>query len=304
LDLPLQKTQNVIGPQLSQAIKDVIARAIPTDSIEILQTRMLTGGDINEALLVKTNVGAFFVKWNSAAKFQGLFEAEADGLRALAKTNALHVPHVIGCGSDGVHVFLVLEFVETMRKRPDFWEVFGKGLAEMHKTTAPQFGWEHNNFIGSLPQQNNWETDFEKFYVENRLQPLVKRAADKQRIHSDDVAAIEALYTQINQRIPATTSSLVHGDLWGGNYLVNHLGHPCVIDPAVHFGHREADLAMMRLFGGFANDVFHHYNLAFPLEKGWAERLPFFNLYPLLVHVILFGGSYLQQLREQLKKLV
>lgn len=280
-----------------------MAQANPANEIQILQSRMLTGGDINEALLVKTNIGAFFVKWNDATKYQGLFEAEAEGLRTLAAINALHVPHVIGTGSDGVHVFLVLEFVETERKKPDFWETFGKGLAQIHRATAPQFGWGHNNYIGSLHQKNTWETDFETFYVQNRLQPLVQLAFDRKRITETDVAQFEKLYPTIGNRVPAEKPALLHGDLWGGNYLVNHNGLPCLIDPAVNFGHREADLAMMRLFGGFTNDIFHHYNLAFPLEKGWAERLPLFNLYPLLVHGILFGGSYIQQMREHLHKL-
>jgi protein-ribulosamine 3-kinase len=293
----------VIEQQLSNAIQQVISDGIATKDVKITQARMLTGGDISEAFYVKTNAGDFFVKWNNLHKYPGIFEAEANGLKSLAAVGSLHVPKVVGHGTSGDRAFLVLEFVETQRKQPDFWEVFGKGLARIHQTTHGSFGWEISNYIGSLKQTNTWFENFPSFYVDKRLEPMVKMGFEKNRLSQEDVAQFEKLYHRIDHLVPQEAPSLLHGDLWGGNYLVDAEGHPCLIDPACYYGHREADIAMMRLFGGFSHDVFHHYNLAFPMESGWQDRLPFFNLYPLLVHVNLFGGSYVQQLRDNLKKI-
>jgi protein-ribulosamine 3-kinase len=293
----------VIEQQLSNAIQQVIAQGIDVPEVKITQARMLTGGDISEAFLMKTTAGDYFVKWNNQQKYPGIFEAEANGLRALASIGALHVPRVIGTGQNGDRTFMVLEFVDTKRKQPDFWEVFGKGLAIIHQTSHHQFGWEIDNYIGSLKQQNPWTDRFADFYVLNRLEPMIQMAYDRGRLDAQELSFFNLLGGRLEQLLPAERPSLLHGDLWGGNYLVNASGMPCLIDPACYYGHREADLAMMRLFGGFSHDIFHHYQQAFPLEKGWQERQPIFNLYPLLVHVVLFAGSYVAQLKEQIKKI-
>ncbi|MCH8553543.1 MAG: fructosamine kinase family protein [Schleiferiaceae bacterium] len=294
----------MIGPDISKAIENTIAASVSATDVKILQARLLTGGDINEAFLVRTQVGEFFVKWNKKDKYPGIFNAEANGLRALQQVGSLQVPNVIGIGTDAKRDFLILEYIQTQRKKPNFWEAFGKGLAAIHQTSSEKYGWEEDNYIGSLRQNNTWIKDFDAFYVTNRLEPMLKLAVDKGRIPAADLSTYQLFCDKFATYVPQEVPALLHGDLWGGNYIVNAEGLPCVIDPAVSFGHRESDLAMMRLFGGFSHDVFHYYNQYFPLEKGWQERVPVFSVYPLLVHVVLFGGSYIAKLKDTVKKFI
>jgi protein-ribulosamine 3-kinase len=196
--------------------------------------------------------------------------------------------------------FLVMEFIEEGPKGTHFWQNFGKQLAVLHRCSNEKFGYSRNNYIGSLDQSNSWTTEWVRFFIEQRLEPQLRLA--EKLLSPADYRSFEKLFHRLEKLIPVEAPALLHGDLWGGNYLADEMGQPVLIDPAVYYGHREVDLAMMNLFGGFDSKVFEYYHREFPLEGGWKDRMGLHNLYPLLVHVNLFGGSYLQSVRSNLRR--
>lgn len=186
-----------------------------------------------------------------------------------------------------------MERLDSAPPAPDHDERLGRGLAELHRVGGPP-GLERANFVGTLPQDNRGCANWCEFYVERRLRPLMlNRWRDR----------FERLFAALPHWLPEEPLSRLHGDLWAGNALVGPQGEPCLIDPAVYIGHREVDLAMMRLFGGFGPRVWAAYEEAFPLSDGHQDRLPLYQLYPLLVHVHLFGGSYAAQVEQALSRL-
>lgn len=264
----------------------------------------VAGGDINQAGIAILEDGArVFVKWHSHGP-SGMFEAEARGLRWLAEASALRIPGVIGLGREpSSHTdFLALEHLASKPKRADFDAHLGHGLAMLHRTGAPTYGFETDNFIGTLPQANQPHESWASFYRSCRLEPQLARAAD--RLPRTMRRRFDRLLDALDARFDFDEGpSRLHGDLWGGNVLVDERGLPALIDPAVYGGHREVDLAMMRLFGGFGPKVFAAYDEAWPLADGFEERIPFYQLYPLLVHVNLFGSAYLGSVEAALTKL-
>lgn len=256
------------------------------------------GGSINSAALIKTSEGNFFAKWNSVDGRKGMFKAEEEGLKLLASTHEIRVPKTIGSFEDDVNCYLVMEYLESGDFGYDFWEVFGSSLARMHKHTAEKFGLNKNNFIGSLPQNNTQHDSWTGFFIENRLQPQLKRAVDAGKADEQLVKKFENLYRKLDEIFPKEKPALVHGDLWGGNFMCTLDEEPAIYDPAVYYGNREMDLAMSRLFGGFDSTFYEAYHAEFPLEAGFEKRLDICNLYPLLVHVNLFPGSYVQSVKH------
>jgi fructosamine-3-kinase len=259
----------------------------------------VSGGDINAAHEARLADGRWvFVKSNREAP-DGMFAAEARGLDWLGQAKALRVPTVIAQGPD----FLVLECFRPGRRRPDFDELIGRGLAALHRTGAPSFGLDHDNFIGRLPQSNQPLATWAEFYRERRLLPQLRLAVDGQRASATMRRQFDQLLVRLEDLVgPPEPPARVHGDLWGGNAMVDEQGMPCLIDPAVHGGHREVDLAMMRLFGGFGPRVFDAYHEAFPLPPGHEARVPLYQLYFLMVHVNLFGGSYVASVEQVLAR--
>ncbi|MBN4073018.1 fructosamine kinase family protein, partial [Crocinitomix catalasitica] len=166
------------------------------------------------------------------------------------------------------------------------------GLAKLHQCTANDFGLDHTNFIGSLQQQNERKTTWTDFLLTQRFEPMLKMAMDSGHISSSELAQFSKFERHAVDIWPEEPPALLHGDLWSGNYLPAENDEPCIIDPAVYYGHREIDIGMMHLFGGFSNELFEAYNEVFPMEKNWQDRIPYNQLYPLLVHVNLFGRSY------------
>lgn len=270
----------------------------------ICSSQVLSGGCINECLAIKTGSTTYFIKYNFSDKFPGMFSAEAKGLELLRNTGCIRIPQVIHQGTSGKYSFLLLEFIEEGRQTTNFWEHFGKNLAKLHKTSHTQFGLDHDNYIGSLPQQNHVHADWYTFLAEQRLLPLLKMSVDSGLLNSGDIKSFDRFMGNLSNLIPAETPSLLHGDLWSGNFITNPLGEACLIDPAVYFGHREMDIAMTKLFGGFSPEFYQSYNKEFPLEKGWEKRVEINLLYPLLVHLLLFGESYSGQIRRILKSVV
>ncbi len=252
----------------------------------------LAGGDTASAWRVGLADGtAVFVKTHPRG--EALFEAEADGLCWLDEADALRIPQVLARGTEG---FMAMEFIAPGPPARDYDERLGRGLAGLHRAGAPGHGHTRDNFIATLAQDNTAETKWARFYGERRLLPMAIVGHDRGRLPLPTLRRLETLVTRLDQRCgPPEPPARLHGDLWSGNVLCSAEGGPVLIDPAVYGGHREMDLAMMRLFGGFSTRCFAAYDESFALMPGHEERVELCQLYPLLVHVALFGGSYTAQ---------
>lgn len=263
----------------------------------------ISGGDINEAFRLTSEDESFFIKINKEDPYPDFFEKEARGLELLGAKSGFRVPKVITHGRHEGQIFLILEFISTYSKtpKPENWsEKFAAQLAAMHRVTADNFGLDHDNFIGRLPQSNRQHGKWVDFFIHERLEPQLKKA--EKLFSAADRKNFERLFGRLDQLIPEEPPALVHGDLWGGNYMIDREEEPVLVDPATYFGHREMDIAMMQLFGGFDMEIFHLYQQEFPLEGDWQSREDLHNLYPLLVHANIFGGHYPGEVRMNLKK--
>ncbi len=259
--------------------------------IQIVRRRQIGGGCIHHAFCIETKEGRFFIKHNATNQYEN-FHAEADGLNTLAETNTLRVPNVIAVAQSQSSAWILMEWIEAGKEQKNFWEYFGETLARLHRCTQVTFGYKRDNFIGSLPQRNKAHAQWSDFFREERLLPMIHRALQAGRLTAHEANRFERLFPKLDALMPNEKPALLHGDLWSGNFLIDERGLPTVIDPAVYYGHREAELAFMHLFGGFEARLFECYHAVFPLERDWRERIGLFNLYPLLVHLNLFGRSY------------
>ena len=262
----------------------------------------LGGGDINEAYRLNTTAGPFFMKFNSASRYPGMFEKEAAGLHLIASTGEVRVPKVIIHRRAGDDIFLVLEFITSATRKANFWSDFGRSLARMHKHSSDSFGLDYDNYMGAIPQSNRRHQNWSDFFIQERLEPMVRMARNDGFLIRDSISAFERLYKKLPDIFPVEPPALIHGDLWTGNHMVDGMGNACLIDPATHYGHREMDIAMSRLFGSFAPEFYDAYHAEYPLEKGWRERVDVCNLYPLLVHVNLFGEGYARSVMTIISK--
>jgi protein-ribulosamine 3-kinase len=259
------------------------------------------GGSINESFKIETSAGNFFLKKNDAKLFPGMFQKELEGLNALKKSETLHVPEIISDGIFESEQFLILRFVEKGMHSKTFWEDFGHGLAQLHKNSQDNFGWDSDNYIGSIHQKNTNYNSWNEFFVHCRLEPLVALALNQKKLNHVHYDLFQNLYKKIDNYFPNEKPALLHGDFWNGNFMPDADGHPLIFDPAVYYGHREMDIAMSMLFGGFHQKFYSAYQESFTLENGWKDRARLANLYPLMVHVNLFGGSYLTEVEATLK---
>lgn len=240
------------------------------------------------------NGSSAFVKARSD-DLVGVFREEADGLRWLAETRAVRVPEVLAVRDEDPTTdrFLVLTWVDQHLPAPDHDEQLGRDLARLHRSGAPAFGLDHDNFIADLNQSNQQHDSWAGFYATERLEPLARQAVNLGLLPPGAASVFDRLLERMRDLVgPAEPPARLHGDLWRGNVLAGVRGEPWLIDPAVYGGHREMDLAMMQLFGGFGPRCFAAYAEAFPLSEGHEDRLALYQLYPLLVHVLLFGESY------------
>lgn len=290
---------------ISSSLKEVLERELSKTTgqqLAIDHSTPLGGGDINEAYRLQTGAGSFFMKYNSATRFPGMFEKEARGLELLEVTGEIRVPKVILHGQSGDDIFLLLEYIEPASRAPTFWNDFGRSLARMHRHTSKAFGLDHDNYMGSIPQSNRMRLSWPEFFCEERLEPMVRMARDNGHFTRNIVLAFDRLYDRLEEIFPQEPPALIHGDLWTGNHMVDNQGQACIIDPAVHYGQREMDIAMSRLFGSFAGEFYEAYHAEYPLEKGWMERVDICNLYPLLIHVNLFGEGYVGSVERIIKR--
>lgn len=272
-------------------------------TIEVLEVRVVSGGSINTAVRVFTSEGTFFIKFNHAEQ-EDMFEKEVRGLEILRQTATFHIPSVSGYGKNGNKAYLIQEFVENGGQRPDFWKNFGESLAKLHSHSQRNFGLPFDNYIGSLVQSNCPNSNGIDFFIEQRLRPQAGLARYNNVISKELYERFERFYPVLKSVIPVERPALIHGDLWSGNFLTNQRGRVSLVDPAPYYGFREAEIAFTHLFGGFDDEFYEAYNEAFPLEPDFSSRIPIYNLYPLLVHVNLFGKSYLPPIERLLKRYV
>ena len=259
--------------------------------MKVMESQRVFGGDINSsAILMLEDTCRYFIKWNRLAP-QHMFETEFKGLKLLKDADhELHIPEPIKWDPH----WLVMDLLEEGRYSPAAAEHFGRELAALHKNNATHFGLNHHNFIGRLPQSNEAYEQWADFYLQERILPLAYQLHKKGSIHSDQISRFESLHPIIESLYPDEAPALLHGDLWSGNYFYLSDGKAAIFDPAVYYGHREMDLAMSRLFGGFAPEFYRAYDEVYPLADGFDDRLKLSQLYPVLVHACLFGGHYIQ----------
>ncbi|NPD47843.1 fructosamine kinase family protein [Lentimicrobium sp. S6] len=290
----------MIPEELKQAIQSYwIAQGL---SPEILEERSVSGGSINSSLLVKTSDGSFFLKYNSAAKHPQMFASEYAGLELLASSNSIRVPQPLFYHEGQQYSGLLMEFIEENSFEENFWRSFAFQLSQLHQNTRESFGLGFDNYMGSLPQSNTPSSNFVDFFIKNRLLPQLKIARDKYEITSLHIKQSERLFVELHSIFPEEKPALLHGDLWNGNFMSDEGGNPVIMDPAAYFGHREIDVAMTTMFGGFSPLFYQYYHQHHPLEKDWQDRLKYYNLYPVLIHINLFGASYLGSLEAVLDR--
>jgi fructosamine-3-kinase len=264
--------------------------------------RFVGGGSINNTLQLKTDSGNYFIKWNDAKRFPEMFAKEARGLGALAEANEIQTPEIVLYYDAGVYSYLILNFIEAGKQKDTFWQDFGRYLAKLHRHTDKNFGLDHDNYIGSLHQGNKKHIEWISFFIVERLEAQIRLAKNSHIIDSSLIKYFDKLFRVLPEIFPTENPSLLHGDLWSGNYLNSGNGSACIIDPAVYYGFREMDIAMSKLFGGFDSEFYSAYNEEFAMEKGWEQRVDICNLYPLLVHVNLFGGGYIETVKNIVKR--
>lgn len=271
--------------------------------VNIARYEQVSGGDINQAYCLFAGDAKYFLKVNDVSLYPAMFEKEARGLQALAKNaTTIKIPRVIKYDAIGNDQYLLMEWIEKGKPVKDSMERFGSAVANMHRHTNSSFGWEEDNYIGSLPQQNSRRDSWPLFYGECRIFPLVRLLFNSGAFSKTDTVAAESFCKKIYQLFPEELPALQHGDLWAGNFMTTNTGGVAIYDPAVYYGHREMDLGMSKLFGGFDPRFYDSYDNIYPLEKKWLQRLPITQLYPLLVHAVLFGGHYVNTAREIIKK--
>ena len=262
------------------------------------------GGCINQTHRIEGNGQRFFVKLNDA-KSLPMFDAEAAGLREISNTRTLRVPVPICWGRNTSEAWLVLEYLEMGRASRDSAAALGTGLAAMHHFTSGKFGWTRDNTIGATPQINqscsNWIEFWRRYRLGYQLQ-LASVNGYTGRLQAQGEQLLEKLHFFFPG--PQPVASLLHGDLWSGNYSFDDTAQPVLFDPAVYYGDRETDIAMTELFGGFSQTFYAAYREAYPLDAGYETRKTLYNLYHILNHLNLFGGGYLHQAQQAISRLL
>jgi len=265
--------------------------------------RSVGGGCINTAYSLGNEASRYFVKLNDANRLP-MFEAEAAGLREMARTATIRVPRPLCTGKAGGHSYIVMEHIAFGGHRPDGVAEAGRLLAAMHRASRKEFGWDRDNTIGSTPQPNGPEQDWVELWGRHRLGfqlSLAARNGYRGQLQDQGKRLLDALPALIDH---APLPSLLHGDLWGGNMGFDSDGHPVIFDPAVYYGDREADVAMTELFGGFGRDFYAAYNETWALDPGYGTRKVLYNLYHILNHLNLFGAGYLGQAQGMMGRLL
>ena len=287
---------------LHSVIKNKFKELFQTNTNEIYFSSV-GGGCINETYKIRFNTQQFFCKINSASKFPHLFDKEANGLKLIAQQNIIKAAKVIDKFQIEKYQILLLEWIEEGERTEHFWKMFGEQLAALHRVSNDFFGLDEDNYMGSVSQSNKPTSNWIDFFIQQRLQPLIEPCVAKKLLSAKHQLKFERLY----QRLPfifdqQQNPSLLHGDLWSGNFMCNKQSEPILIDTAVYFGHPSVDIGMTTLFGGFHRDFYEAYNYHALFSSNFQDQCVVCNLYPLLVHLILFGSSYLSQIETILDR--
>lgn len=280
---------------LPDALKSYLSYRLQTENIRI---QPIGGGCINDCYKLLTTQRSFFCKINSASKFPHLFEREVDGLQQLSVPNVIKTPSVIDYFIYNDHQVLLLEWIAPGEKTMEFWSLLGEQLALLHRTQASSFGLEKDNYMGSIIQKNKLTHTWTSFFIENRIQPSLEKSIQQNLVTAGLRKKIENIYPKIAEIFNEEPPSLLHGDLWNGNLMADNNSNPVLIDPAVYYGHRSVDLGMTILFGGFHQRFYDTYHYHYPLPPNHEEQWKISNLYPLFIHLILFGKAYLPQIES------
>ncbi len=273
------------------------------EKFRIENRHAVSGGCINQGYKLSDRTRHYFVKINRAVDI-AMFEAEALGLKQMGATQTIGVPQPICWGTEGNAAYLVLEWLDLKGSNSSHaWEEMGRKLAALHRFAGKrEFGWEINNTIGSTPQINTWTKNWAEFWADCRLGYQLKLAKRRGGHFPQGDRLLAAIPDLLADHQP--TPALVHGDLWGGNASITTTGEPVIFDPATYWGDREVDLAMTELFGGFATVFYRGYNEVWPLESGYEKRKILYNLYHILNHFNLFGGSYESQANQMIQQIL
>jgi protein-ribulosamine 3-kinase len=293
-------------PELKQHITGLLARF--TGSAASAQFTSISGGSINETLRITAGNTEFFCKINATKTYPNLFEKEARGLEAIRQTACIRTPRHIDTFYFNDHQVLLLEWINGGRRTDAFWKLFGEQLARMHlwkdKNAGYQetFGFKEDNYMGALPQCNQPMNNWCHFFREQRLKPQLELALRQGLMPASLLPDFDKLYLKLPQLFADEPASFLHGDLWSGNFLCDASGQPVLIDPAVYFGHRSMDLGMTTLFGGFEEAFYEAYAYWYPLPPNYREQWEVCNLYPLLIHLNLFGRTYLASIESSVRR--
>ncbi len=271
---------------------------VENDFGDVSSSQTVGGGCINNGQILITVSGkSFFLKTNRHTPAD-MFAREVEGLDALRVDGGPVIPEPYLYG-DG---FILMEDLSPSTPGRDYWPGFGRQLATLHNHTSAQFGFDHDNYIGSTPQPNPWTDNGHVFFGESRLLYMTRLASERGLMGSDDAQRVEKLVSKLPDLIPQQPASLIHGDLWSGNATSDSNGEPAIIDPATHYGWAEAELAMTMLFGSFPGAFFSAYEEVRPLDHGYRSRFSIYNLYHLLNHLNIFGRSYLGQVQSIIRQ--
>ncbi|MFN4082287.1 MAG: fructosamine kinase family protein [Bacteroidia bacterium] len=256
------------------------------------------GGYINHTYKVVTDKTSYFLKSNNAKLFPKMFELEMKGLETLAAYSSFKIPKPIGSTEINNNSCLLMEYIDSSIKKPEFYELLGRKLAQMHMQHANKFGMEYNNYIGSLKQINIQESNWADFYIYKRLEPMMALCVKEGLLKSDIFDKLSGLENFAKNEMPTENPCLLHGDLWSGNIIADDKGEPVLVDPSIYYGHREMDIAMTLFIGSFDEAFYSEYHNIYPLEPNWKKRIGFCLIYYYLVHLNLFGRPYLTKTLE------
>jgi len=284
---------------MDASLKKVLGKRLQATS---MQCRPVHGGSINASFEIHANHHVFFCKINNATKFPHLFDSEQKGLALISKQQIIATPRIIDCFESNNHQFLILEWIKEGERTTAFWKTFGAQLAALHHVNHSEFGLDHSNYMGAVTQDNEWLSDWTSFFIQKRLEPLVKQCGNKHLLNTNHQDAFEMIYRRMRDLFEPAPPALLHGDLWSGNFMCNYQQQPVLIDPAVYFGHRSMDLGMTTLFGGFDPAFYEAYHYHFPLPIHHKAQWKICNLYPLLIHLLLFGKTYLSSIESTLQE--
>lgn len=282
---------------------DALIGVIKSEVGDIASLFPVHGGDINQSYQIQNSRDQkFFLKVNRR-ECEPMFEAEIHGLRVLSENSNFRIPRVMGVYTGGDNSGLLMEWIEKSQPDERSWEQFWRCLSDLHSIQGESFGLAENNFIGVIDQDNTPDPNWIEFWIERRVSPLMALAIEKGQLKDKDIPAILALFDAIRRNFGQHqfTPRLLHGDLWHGNLIFDENGYPTLVDPSVYYGWPEMELAFMDFFGGFAKHGYENYTPDCAREFLGDNYYPVWQVYPLLVHTVIFGGTYSRRLMNTVK---